>query len=318
MELDPKSKYYGWIFVHIADPAAEISPEGALEDLISSRATSVYLPLRTYHMLPLFLTSRFSIEPKPKARVRVVTVAMRFGADGELLQREIFPSVADSSSVRKIPYPSLDSIFGLLDGGQPGKAPLSDSDLSALEILRRTAIVRSRYRAARSSRTLELPTCKVVVHPRNRIQLVPELRTESKDMVAEFMVAAGEAFGAYARLHDLRLPYRCQPSPEPLTEQPPPLARGDVSESDRQLLHTLAILPSQRQAEYVAAPAPHHSMGLDAYVHCTSPIRRYADILAHRAVLAHAAGAPAEIPNVGPAAIAPPASTLTIDSFLPQ
>jgi exoribonuclease-2 len=105
----------------------------------------------------------------------------------------------------------------------------------------------------------------------------------SRQLVAEMMIMTGEVGAKYGQDHDLPLPYRGQPQPElPPDEELMLLPPGPV--------RFCAIRRCMPRSEMWVNPARHASLGLDTYCQVTSPIRRYADMLAHFQIKAHLRG----------------------------
>lgn len=103
-------------------------------------------------------------------------------------------------------------------------------------------------------------------------------------LVSEMMILAGETAARYAHEHGIPIVYRCQPAPPPRAFE---LVAAVPAEA-----RPFALLSYMSGAQYSADPAPHAGLGLAAYAHATSPIRRFADIVVHRQLKAHLAGRP--------------------------
>ena len=104
-------------------------------------------------------------------------------------------------------------------------------------------------------------------------------------LVAEAMILAGAAVAAHGQRSGLALPYRSQlPSTLPTAAELAPLAPGPVRHA--------ALKRCLSRGSLGTTPAPHFSLGLEAYVQATSPIRRYSDLLVQRQLAAQLAGQP--------------------------
>ncbi|WP_025814236.1 RNB domain-containing ribonuclease, partial [Komagataeibacter kakiaceti] len=166
----------------------------------------------------------------------------------------------------------------------------------------------SRARARRGTLDLELPERLVHLDERGQIAAIrPRVRLDSHRLVEEFMIAANVAAAHYLEGRHIPCLYRIHapPAPERLENLRRALdmmglslpATGalhatdldrvlrQVSNTDQAGLVNELILRAQNQAEYSPEPVGHFGLSLPAYAHFTSPIRRYADLLTHRALL---------------------------------
>jgi ribonuclease R len=164
-------------------------------------------------------------------------------------------------------------------------------------------------RTARGTLELDLPERKVELTPDGRVaNIAPRPRLDSHKLIEEFMILANVC--AAEEVERLKLPcmYRVHapPSPEKLDNLRNFLATLDISlqpgdqlhprdldqvlklvaGTDKAMLVNETVLRSQSQAEYAADNLGHFGLALTKYAHFTSPIRRYADLLVHRALIA--------------------------------
>mgnify|MGYP003338469857 CR=1 FL=1 len=167
-------------------------------------------------------------------------------------------------------------------------------------------------RMAHGSLDLDMPETRILVDAEGRAEALERIEhDESHQLVEEFMLAANEAVARLTRARRLPSLYRVHDDPEParLLELRESLAASGIKVGDLSLRreftrllsmlathpqgHTLRIqlLRSLRKAEYRYTPDGHFGLHKRDYTHFTSPIRRYADLVVHRAVAAHLAAA---------------------------
>lgn len=252
------------IWVHVADPHRLIVPGCALDLEARHRGTTLYLSGGMQPMLPLVLGAG-PLSLTSGGRRAAVSVGLTLDRDGTLRDGRLVRSwirVAYSLS-----YADADELIDL--------APPEDPDLAVLDGLLR---IRRAWRARAGALTMEQPEGRI-----RRGESGPELVIiepgPSRTLVAEAMILAGAAAAAWASAAGVAMPFRCQDGHGSLTpEQLLALPEGPVRWAQQRIgLSRSRLQPS---------PGPHRSLGLEAYLQWTSPIRRYGDLLAHRQWLA--------------------------------
>jgi ribonuclease R len=303
-EPDPRHEG-GWhILVAITDVAWYVRPGDALDRAARERGNSVYFPDRVVPMLPEALSNELC-SLKPGVERAVMAVHLWLDAEGRV-HRHRFERGLMRSAARLI----YEEVQAAVDGRPNDKTgPLVEPVLRPLYGAFR-ALERARQR--RGTLDLDLPERRILLAPSGRVaRIEPRQRLDSHRLIEEFMIAANVA--AAEELERLRRPcmYRVHDSPDPaklaalrefldsigihgLT-----LAKGQVVRPRHfsDILHrargtpyeTLVnelVLRSQAQAVYSPANIGHFGLALRRYAHFTSPIRRYADLLVHRALIA--------------------------------
>jgi ribonuclease R len=307
------------VWVHIADVTAYVRPGGPLEREALRRGTSVYVPGAVEPMLPEALAG-VACSLRPGEDRLAVTVEMEVhGAD---VRRVAFHRSRIRSD-RRLTYDEVDEIF---EGRRQAEEPWGEPLAAAREV---AAVLRER----RDSLELGAPEPVFDFNPDGQVTGVRyEDQTESHTLIEQLMVLANEQVAGY--LADRKLPtlYRVHERPEPdriavLIEQlasldmptPPvpehmtPQQAAEVAAEasrivagesrGRQAFGTL-VLRSLKQAYYSPRNLGHAGLGSARYCHFTSPIRRYPDVVAHRALLQglgidHAAAPAYELDEVG-------------------
>lgn len=286
--------------VAIADVAAYVRPGSSLDREALERGNSVYFPDRVVPMLPERISNDLCSlrerEDRPAIAVRMVITA-----DGEK-RRHTFHRVMMRSRA-KLAYAQAQAAID----GQPDAAagPLLEPALRPLW----TAY--AALRAARDRRgplALDLPERKVLLSPEGAVDrvIVPE-RLDAHRLIEEFMiqanVAAAETLEAAKqaliyRVHDEPAQEKMQALGEVLASVGIKLPKegalrpalfnrilGSVAGSEHATFINEVVLRSQAQAVYAAENLGHFGLNLRRYAHFTSPIRRYADLIVHRALI---------------------------------
>jgi ribonuclease R len=295
------------LWVHIADVSRFVAAGGPLDREAARRGTSVYVPGTVDPMLPPRLSSDLC-SLRPGVDRAAVTVEMVIAADGEVTDTRFLRSMIRSE--RRLTYPEVDALAA---GETLGDAGL-EADLG------RAAIVARALRARRLARgALEASSPEpVVTFAGDRVAGIHlEGQTPAHSLVEECMIAANEAVARYLIARGRPTVFRHHEDPaqsriELLYEQlaeldvaTPPLPEGPLGPAARRaaaaaaadavarhlaqgrggpVLWTL-VLRSLRQAYYSPQEPAHSGLASPAYLHFTSPIRRYPDLLVHRGLL---------------------------------
>ena len=287
----------GWtVWVAIADVAAYVRPGSALDRDARTRGNSVYFPDRVVPMLPERLSGDLCSLHEGVDRP-VVAVAMSLDAEGRKTGHRFVRGTMRSAA--SLTYEQAQAI----EDGQDH--PLA-GPVRALFAAHRCA---AQARDARAPLNLDLPERRVELDAEGNVASVRfRERLEAHRLIEEFMVQANVC--AAETLEALRRPlvYRVHEEPAPekldaLREQVETvgltLAKGQVLKTrhlnalldaaagtDVAELVNIGVLRAQTQAYYSPQNFGHFGLALRAYAHFTSPIRRYADLLVHRALIA--------------------------------
>jgi exoribonuclease II len=258
------------LWIHIADPTRWLLPGDELDLEARRRCTTVYLPTG---MIPMF-PSELATGPMSLNQGQVCT-ALSFGIildEAAAVQEfEIRPSLVKPTY--RLTYEDVDEILELGVRAEP-----------EIEAIARWAKRREAWRQSQGAITIRMPESSIKVsNDEITIQVLED--SLSRSLVAEMMILAGEVAGRYGETHNLALPFRGQPQPElPPETELMQLPAGPV--------RYCAIRRCMPRSEVSITPARHASLGLNTYTQVTSPIRRYADLLAHFQLKAHLRGDP--------------------------
>ncbi len=240
-----------YLWVHIADAAALVEPGSVLDLAARDRASTLYLPEQVHWMLPPALIQQLGMglaEYSPALSVGCRLVGEQLCDIRVELSRV---------QVQRITYDAVDQRLQ-----EPAFAALAELTLA----------YRNR-RVANQAIQLDLPEVTIRLDS-DRVQISPGGKTPSRDLVADAMIMAGEAVALYAQQHDIAIPYVMQSAPDTL-EQPQTLA-GKYA-------YRRCLKPGRTLPE----PEPHAGLGLSSYTRCTSPLRRYVDLVVHQQLRAH-------------------------------
>lgn len=256
------------LWIHIADPSRWVQWGDPLDVEARKRGTSVYLPEQVIPMFPPQLsTGPMSLvqgEVRPALSFGIV-----LGCNGQILASEI--CLSQIKVTYRLTYEDADEMLELG----------AEAQLTAIA---QAAQWRYGWRMGQGAIQIGLPEQDIKV-----IDDIPYLRviedTPSRQMVAEMMVLTGEVAARFAHQNGIPVPYRLQPAPD----LPPPEVLDVYPQGP---VRSFAIMRCLSRAEVGTQPGRHTGLGLDAYCQVTSPIRRYADLVAHYQIKAFLRGDP--------------------------
>jgi ribonuclease R len=282
----------GWrVGVHIADVSAYVTPDSALDREARRRGNSVYLPDRVIPMLPERLSNGVcSLNPGVDRLTH--SVFIEFDKNGRAKNARFAKSVIRSA--KRLTYKEAYAILQAKPNGELSRRLHTAWELAAL--LRRK-------RFEHGSLDLDFPEVKVHVDANGKpIRLERVENDKSHQLIEEFMLAANEAVAGELRHRSIATIYRVHedPDPEKLGEYREFILSfgykvGDLSnrkevqrflasiggKPEEQALK-IGLLKSLKRARYAAQPLGHYGLAKVNYLHFTSPIRRYADLVVHR------------------------------------
>lgn len=305
VERTDNGGYRAW--VAIADVSSYVKPGTKIDEEAKARGCSVYLPDRAVPMLPRALSSNLcSLLPH---EIRLCLCAeIEIDGKGEVVKETLHRAFMKSAA--KLTYGGVAMALGLTDKGkaQPEAAPMVDGLRVAYELSR---ILRAK-RMKRGALDLELPEAKIILdeesgQPKDvekramdpgvarAYQLIEELMLLANEVVARWLVSRRrptvfrihtppdeqklERFVTLAGELGFETDVEMVQDPKALAQ----LLKSMVGHPKAAILHGL-LLRSLKQATYDVNNMGHFGLASKAYVHFTSPIRRYPDLLVHRGV----------------------------------
>jgi ribonuclease R len=291
--LEAASNQQWKLWVHIADVSHYVKPGSALDEEARKRGNSTYLVDRVIPMLPEALSNELcSLKPDVDRLTKCVEFLL--SSEGQVLQTQFYPAVIRSQ--RRFSY-------------QEALSVLQSRPVGAIEEMLHNAhqlaqrIRRARFKAG--SLELDFPETKIRLDERGRIVRIERLENDiSHQLIEECMLLANEAVAA--RLMGLNRPaiYRIHEPPDEkrLAEYREEILSHHIQCGNlanrhevQKLLRKLGTIPigpalkigflkSLMRARYATEPLGHYGLAKKKYTHFTSPIRRYADLVVHRAL----------------------------------
>ncbi len=300
------------VWVHIADVSAFVAPGSLVDREAARRATSVYVPGRVEPMLPEAL-SNDACSLVPGEQRAAVTVELDF--DGSRVARAAFYRSTIRSDAR-LDYERVDRLFaGAQSAQEPWSAPLAAARAVSAALHER--------RMAQEALELQTSEPEFAFDARGHVAAAgASEQTESHRLIEHLMIAANEQVARLLADRGVPALYRVHEKPDgesalrlieqldslgvatpPVSEHMTPSEAAEVvaacsrmvGQHVRRTGHgrdalTFLILRSLKQATYDPRNLGHAGLGLTHYCHFTSPIRRYPDLVCHRALLSAVGG----------------------------
>ena len=275
------------VWVHIADVTHYVEPGSALDKQAAYRGNSVYLPGTVAPMLPRRLSNDVC-SLRPHSVRAAVTVEMQVTREGEAEGYRAFRSIIESDA--SLTYESVDAF--LRDEGTVEEADL----------------VRTAYELSRRLKTRAARRGKLELGGREPEYTMDEggvpvgagvrRSTPARELIEELMVLANESVAKMLQSKDCGV-FRVHERPDEesleqlgerlaavgMQAEPTPENLGTISQMAKSDAVNYLILRSIPRALYSPDDLGHYGLALKHYTHFTSPIRRYADVLVHRALL---------------------------------
>ena len=297
---DPHNKGGFKAIVAIADVAYYVRPGSAIDREAITRGNSCYFPDRVVPMLPESLSADLC-SLKEKQDRAILACHLKFDANGKLKSHRF-----ERALMRSAARLSYNEVQEALDGNPNDKtAPLLQPILKPLEACYRALV---KARSKRSPLDLDLPEQKIELGSDGRVKSINTRdRYDAHKLIEEFMIQANVAAAEALEAKRVPLVFRIHapPSTEKLHALSDFLGTMNITVPKGQTVTTamlnqileaaknttntelinIVMLRSQSQAEYNPDNIGHFGLALHRYAHFTSPIRRYADLIVHRALI---------------------------------
>ena len=301
-DTDPDNAGGYIVWVAIADVAAYVTPDSAMDKEAGKRGNSVYMPDRVVPMLPERLSNDLCSLREHEDRP-CMAVRMQIDAQGKKRGHKFVRGMMRSAA--KLSYQQAQGIFDAQPAAGGTGATGTDDILGALW---QAYLLMAEARDARAPLIIDKPERRIDMNEQGaitRIYIPPRL--EAHRLIEEMMIAANVCAAQTLEKAQMPLLFRVHDAPAPermhaLADFIKPLgARLDLGqpvvpalfnrimvkarEGEHYPTISEAVLRTQSQAVYTPENIGHFGLNLARYAHFTSPIRRYADLIVHRALI---------------------------------
>ena len=291
------------LYVAIADVSHYVSSGDALDGEAFNRGNSVYFPRRVIPMLPEVLSNGLcSLNPQVERLCMVCEINL--DATGNFSEYRFYPAVMFSHA--RLTYTK---VAAMLENPKGEDAQQYKNLLPQIQLLYKLFKILLKARGKRGAIDFETIETQMIFNDQGKIErILPVKRNDAHRLIEECMLAANVCASDFLKKHKQPTLYRIHEGPTPeklialrdfLKEFGVQLGGGDEPSAkdyaktltkikdrpDAQLLQTV-MLRSLRQAVYSPDNVGHFGLAYESYTHFTSPIRRYPDLLVHRAIKA--------------------------------
>ncbi|MGB5543057.1 MAG: ribonuclease R [Gammaproteobacteria bacterium] len=292
----------GWrLVVAIADVSHYVAPGSALDVEARERGTSVYFPRRVVPMLPETLSNGLC-SLNPRVDRLCMACEMHVDASGKVTVSRFFEGLMRSHA--RLIYDEVAA--AVIEGDKSARSRIGEL-MPHLECLFQVYRALAKARRRRGAIDFDLPEVGFAFDRRGRIaRVVPRQRNDAHRMIEECMIAANVEAAGFLRKRRLPTLYRVHVGPDaealedlaaflgaygvkmPRRDRLEPKHYAQIVDQvrgrpDEALIETV-LLRSLSRAVYAPDGKGHFGLALDEYAHFTSPIRRYPDLMVHRAI----------------------------------
>jgi ribonuclease R len=293
-----------WLGVHIADVSHYVQEGSALDREAYERGTSVYFPERAVHMFPSELaTGLCSLNPHVDRLVQ--SCLMEVDRHGAVVRHELHDGVINSNE--RMTYTAVN---GILTKNDPHLLAQYLPLVPMFELMRELFVVLNAARRRRGSIDFDLNEAEVIIDEGGMVEAIIALqRNVAHRLIEEFMLLANETVASYLEGQSAPALYRIHEEPDvlkvakfeefvsefgyslgaPLTSLRPRhfqklLERIEGKPEEKPI--AFLMLRTMQKARYAPENLGHFGLAASSYTHFTSPIRRYPDLVVHRALRA--------------------------------
>jgi ribonuclease R len=293
-----------WLGVHIADVSHYVQEGSALDREAYDRGTSVYFPERAVHMFPSELaTGLCSLNPHVDRLVQ--SCLMEVDRHGQVLRSEFHDGVINSD--QRMTYTAVN---GILTDRDPKLLKEHAELVPMFESMRQLFQILNDARRRRGSIDFDLNEAEVVMDDAGQVEAIIALeRNVAHRLIEEFMLLANETVASYLELQSAPTLYRVHEEPDLLKVSkfeefisgfgyslgaPVTALRPRHFQKLVERIHgkpeekpiAFLMLRTMQKARYAPENLGHFGLAAPSYTHFTSPIRRYPDLVVHRALRA--------------------------------
>lgn len=297
-----KRRKKGWkLVVAIADVSHYVKPGTELDKEAYKRGNSVYFPQRVVPMLPSKLSDGLcSLNPHVDRLCMVADIAI--DETGKIERTQFYQAVMNSKA--RLTY---DQVNDLIHNPESEYREQFAEQMDNIQTLNELYQVLKQARSERGALEFDTTETRIVFDAERKIEeIVPVVRNDAHKLIEECMLLANVATARFLKWHKIPIVYRVHESPmeerlknlrtflkdfgltlnggdEPTAQDFAEVAEKVKGEPYEHLVQTI-MLRSMNQALYQAENKGHFGLNYENYTHFTSPIRRYPDLLVHRAI----------------------------------
>lgn len=304
VHCEPRGR--GWLLrVAIADVSSYVKPDTALDVDAKSRGNSVYFPNQVVPMLPEILSNGLC-SLKPKVDRLALVCEMAIDMYGRNRRTRYFEAVIHSAA--RLTYTQVAKVLD--SDTQDFPAP---EVIPQIEHLKALFLLLQKRRQKQGAIDFDTPEMRIIFDDQRKIdRIVPTHRNDAHRLIEEMMLVANVASAEWLAKTELPILYRNHEGPneeklaevrtflaelglrlggkdEPKTKHYAQLVEKIQDRPDKHLVQTV-LLRSMKMATYSPDNLGHFGLSFPFYTHFTSPIRRYPDLLIHRAIKHHLHG----------------------------
>jgi ribonuclease R len=293
-----------WLGVHIADVSHYVEEGSALDREAYERGTSVYFPERAVHMFPAELaTGLCSLNPHVDRLVQ--SCLMEIDRRGQVVRSEFHDGVINSTE--RMTYTAVN---GILTDRDPDLMQQYAALVPMFELMRELFQILNDARRRRGSIDFDLNEAEVIIDEAGAVEAIIALqRNVAHRLIEEFMLLANETVATYLEAQNAPALYRIHEEPDILKvakfeefvsgfgyslAAPPAALRPRHFQKLLERIHdkpeekpiAFLMLRTMQKARYAPENLGHFGLAAASYTHFTSPIRRYPDLVVHRALRA--------------------------------
>jgi ribonuclease R len=293
-----------WLGVHIADVSHYVHEESALDREAYERGTSVYFPERAVHMFPSELaTGLCSLNPHVDRLVQ--SCFMEVDRHGQVVRQEFYDGVINSNE--RMTYTAVN---GILTDRDPDLLKQYAPLVPMFELMRELFQILNDARRRRGSIDFDINEAEVIIDAGGIVEAIIALRRNvAHRLIEEFMLLANETVASYLEAQTAPALYRIHEEPDLLKVAkfeefisgfgyslgaPANALRPRHFQKLLEKIHgkpeekpiAMLMLRTMQKARYAPENLGHFGLASPSYTHFTSPIRRYPDLVVHRALRA--------------------------------
>ena len=292
------------VVVAIADVSHYVTPQSALDQDAYARGTSVYFPHRVIPMLPEALSNGLcSLNPKVDRLCMVADI--KLSRAGKVTGYEFYPAIMHSQA--RLTYNQVNAYFNdPTNETLPDELVRNSAVLKSIDTLHQLYLVLDARRENRGAMAFETAETYIKFDKQGDIiDIVARTRGDAHKLIEEMMLLANTCAANFSLKHELPVLYRNHdkpndeksarlheyvksfglsfPSEAPTHEDYQRIIKATADRPDAISIHSM-LLRSMMQANYSPDNIGHFGLAYDEYSHFTSPIRRYPDLMLHRAI----------------------------------